>query len=752
MIRRITLPTLLLLLAPAPAALAQSAAEPGAPEPSPSASPEASKGAEAPETKPEEPAKPIEVSVAGTRVTQTSGSAHVVTPKQLERFEADDPHAVLLAVPGVYIRGEDGFGLRPNIGMRGALSDRSKKITLMEDGVLFGPAPYSAPAAYFFPLITRMQAVRVVKGPSGVSYGPHTVGGAIDLVTAPIPSERSTLLDVSFGSFMQRKVHVRQGLADDQLGLLVEAVHLASDGFKELDGGGDTGFLRNELMLKGRYALPAGDLLANELELKAGYSGEISNETYLGLSEADFRETPYRRYGASRLDRMEWNRTQFQLTHRASLRPDLDLTTIAYRHDLHRIWRKVNGFAGESVASVLANPSDPRNAIFYAVLTGSVAPSTDDEALMIGPNDRKFVSQGVQSTVSFRPTTGPLSHRIEYGVRIHYDSVVRVHTQDSFLVEGLNLTPSGKATETTADNTASTLALSMYAIDAVTWGPVTLTGGARLESIRSELEDRLDGGRRDFTGQQVLVPGVGAYVSLPRDLGLLAGVHQGFSPVPPGQQAVRPEKSVSYEAGARWAPRRFRAEVIGFLNDYTNLTSICTFSTGCIEESLDQQFDAGEARVLGVEAYVESEMKVREGLALPGRVAYTFTDARFSNDFQSADPIFGNVRDGDEVPYVPRHQLSASIGVEAARWGAHLAGTYGGSMREVAGQGDPAPGAATDSYFLLDASASVSPLKWLTIYGVGRNLLDVAYIASRRPYGARPGAPRSLQLGMKIEL
>jgi Fe(3+) dicitrate transport protein len=747
----------LLVLSFAPSALAQDEGDkaPADAAPANEAAPGPDNGEKAAgddkTAEPQPPPSPLEISVVGTRVQQTSGSAHVVSAKQLQRFKQDDPHKVFLSVPGVYIRGEDGFGLRPNIGIRGALSDRSKKITLMEDGVLFGPAPYSAPAAYYFPLMTRMDSVRVVKGPSAVSFGPHTVGGAIDLVTAPIPSERRGMLDLSFGQFMHRKLHFRQGLADDNYGVLLEVAHLANNGFKELDGGGDTGFSRTELMLKGRYVFDPTAKVVNELEIKAGYSGEVSNETYLGLTDEDFRATPYRRYASSRLDHMELNRTQLQLTHRARFGRNFDLTTTLYRHDLHRVWRKVNSFRGASISSVLANPDDPRAAVYYGVLTGRIAPSTSEETLMIGPNDRAFVSQGLQSTVSWRPKTGPITHRIEYGARLHYDSIRRLHTQDGFLVQGQDLAPEGSATQMTADNDASTWAISMHATDAMTWGPLTLTAGARLESIRSVMDDRL-AGVQTITVQQVIVPGAGVFVALPKDLGIFGGVHQGFSPVPPGQDVpVRPEKSVNYEAGVRWAPKRFRAELIGFYNDYKNLTNICTFSTGCVEENVDQQSDGGTARVFGLEAYAESELKVLENLAIPGRFSYTFTDARFSTDFQSVDPIFGSVRAGDELPYVPRHQLSASIGAEMPQWGANVSGTYVSAMRESAGQGEALPGTATDAYFLLDAAVNVRLLGWLTVYGLGRNLLDTAYIASRRPYGARPGAPRWLMLGAKAE-
>jgi Fe(3+) dicitrate transport protein len=66
--------------------------------------------------------------------------------------------------------------------MRGTSPNRSEKITLMEDGVLISPAPYSAPAAYYFPTVSRMQSFEILKGGSQIQYGPYT-GGAINMVS-----------------------------------------------------------------------------------------------------------------------------------------------------------------------------------------------------------------------------------------------------------------------------------------------------------------------------------------------------------------------------------------------------------------------------------------------------------------------------------------------------------------------------------------------------------------------------------------
>ncbi|MCK6523660.1 sterol desaturase family protein [Myxococcota bacterium] len=148
--------------------LAAKVAEAQDPEPSPEETPET------PEEAPAEPAPRPRAEGYGAEILiyaedgtpRVAGSAHRVDEETLERFEYDNVERVLAEVPGVSTRGEDGYGLRPNIGMRGASSDRSAKVTLMEDGVLFAPAPYAAPAAYYFPMSTRLVGVEVFKGPA----------------------------------------------------------------------------------------------------------------------------------------------------------------------------------------------------------------------------------------------------------------------------------------------------------------------------------------------------------------------------------------------------------------------------------------------------------------------------------------------------------------------------------------------------------------------------------------------------------
>lgn len=703
-------------------------------------------------------AAPVEVTILGSRIARTPGSAHVLRSRELERFNYDDPHAVLQKVPGVYVRGEDGVGLRPNISLRGVNPDRSKKLTLLEDGILFGPAPYSAPAAYYFPLVTRMTQVRVIKGPAALIHGPQTIGGAIDFVTRNPPSTPSGALDVALGEYGYNKLHGYFGSSDERTGYVIEGVHLGSDGFKHLPDDADTGFHRNEWMFKGFVSLEPSSPRRNELWLKAVYSDEVSNETYVGLSDADFRADPLRRYAASALDRMRWYRTSFALTHELEASSKLSLTTTVYRHDFFRSWRKLNAFRGASVFDVLTNPDAPENAAYYGILNGTLDSTTGAEALLIGPNQREFVSQGIDVRGRLAASTGPLEHRLEYGVRLHQDRIERRHSEDAFLVLGGELVPEGTPTVVTTANEDSTDALSLHAVDAITWGRLTFTPGVRIEALYSSSENRLTGGETG-RGVRAVLPGGGLFYGLTQDFGLLAGIYRGFSPPVPGaDENVEPELSINYEAGARLSQGPLRAEVIGFYNDYSNLTDICTLSSGCLDEDLDRQFDAGEARIYGLEAFFSHE-PAAFGAKFPLGLSYTLTFAEFENDFESQDPIFqpspglrpsGRVEAGDELPYVPRHQLNATAGVETERVGLVVGLGYVSRMREQPGTGDISTSLHTDEQLVVDAGASYRVLEPLAFYANVRNLFDAHDIVSRRPYGARPNAPRWVQVGAKL--
>ena len=113
-----------------------------------------------------------QVLVIGKReqVYDIPGSAHVVGTRDIRELAYDDVNRALRRVPGVYVREEDGYGLFPNISLRGVDTTRSAKLTIMEDGILTAPAPYSAPAAYYSPTLGRMHALAALGRRTGLIY------------------------------------------------------------------------------------------------------------------------------------------------------------------------------------------------------------------------------------------------------------------------------------------------------------------------------------------------------------------------------------------------------------------------------------------------------------------------------------------------------------------------------------------------------------------------------------------------------
>src|SRR3546814_20423953 len=105
-----------------------------------------------------QPIDSIVVTANKADTRDVGGSVQRLDIDDLDLFAYSDVNRTLRQVPGVSIQEEEGFGLRPNIGIRGSGTDRNGRITVMEDGILIAPAPSSAPSAYYFPPMGRMRS------------------------------------------------------------------------------------------------------------------------------------------------------------------------------------------------------------------------------------------------------------------------------------------------------------------------------------------------------------------------------------------------------------------------------------------------------------------------------------------------------------------------------------------------------------------------------------------------------------------
>lgn len=690
----------------------------------------------------------------GDKLRTESGSATLVSEVELEKYEYDDIHRILAKVPGVNIREEDGYGLRPNIGFRGVTPERSKKVTILEDGVLIGPAPYSAPAAYYFPVTTRMTAVEVFKGPAAIKHGPQTVAGTLNMVTRQVPFEMTGGLDLATGTDGYQKAHGYFGTeVTKNLGLLVEGVRLQADGFKEIDNGGDSGFKKNDLLVKTKYLLD-GQAFDQSFELKLSYADENSDETYLGLTDADFNANPYRRYAASQPANMDTEHTQIMFTHNLS-NDVFSATTRIYRNDYERAWRKLGGLTSSnaSLSAIMTNPELYERE--YAVITGEQNSVLDGETsmfLVMGTNDREYYSQGIQIDADYEFSFGGLDHKLAFGVRYHEDEIERKHFSENYQMLDGNAEKTAADKVFTTTNIESTEALSVYIEDTVKVGNLTVSAGVRGEDMDMYYTDLVDRDDWQRKSTQIWLPGVSGFYQVTENAGVLFGVHQGFVPSSPQQASdVKVEKSINYEFGGRFNDGATNIELVSFFNDYSNLKESCSQSSCGTQGDLDREFNGGEVNVYGLEAQLRQSYPISTQFDMPYSFTYTYTKSEFLESFESDFEQWGDISDGDSVQYLPEHQLNFEIGLAANNWETNLIVKYVSEMDEAAGDNVTLSGFKTESSVIVDVSATYDLGQYGRIYGKVDNLTDEAYIISRRPYGARPNKPRQFVIGYKYQ-
>lgn len=678
------------------------------------------------------------------------GAAHHVRESTLRRFDDADPDRVFTGLPGVYVRSEEGYGLRPNIGMRGANSHRSRRVTLLEDGVLQAYAPYSSPSIFSMTAMTRVVGVDVYTGPTAILYGPLTIGGAIDLRTRDVPEGTSASFDYGYGSYGTSRLHFFAGTSNRRFGALVEGLQMSARGFQRIDfTGGSNGFELGDYALRAFWRETFG-AVRHRLSAKLVVQSERSDESYLGLTDADFAADAYRRYVASSLDEFTRGRTQVELREQLDVGASLRITAVAYRSDVARAWYRLDRFrSGPSINAVLMNPTSAANAPYLALLRGDAETPDAAHALVYVNNDWRYVSQGVQLDARWTRRHDRWSHDLRAGLRLHNDSIDRHIGADGYSVLAHRLVPDLTPRASQNEDLAETTALSGYVHYALGYGSITFAPGVRVEEMWMTFTDRI-AGRETSTPLTAIAPGASLVVDASEHARFFAGAHRGFTPPLPQDAATTSlETSWNYELGARLATaHNASASAAAFFSDYDNITSQCTLTAGCTD--IDHAYNGGRAWVWGAE--LAGSYTFRAGrFDVPVQLAWTYTGSSFREGFASADPQLGTVHEGDSLPYVPAHQGSASVGVELPQRGAiFVRAAYVGEMREEASQGDL--GRRTDAQVMLDASAQIRLLDHVTLTARAENLLQQEAIVSRRPWGARPLKPFQAFAGLRIDL
>ncbi len=703
--------------------------------------------------------EPLTVVGSTEAVFEMPGSAAYVTAEEFRERGYTNLAQIAARVPGVYVRDEDGFGNFPNLSLRGVDGNRSTKVTMMEDGILTAPAPYSAPNAYYAPKAGRMSGIEFLKGSSQVKYGPQTTGGVVNYLSTGFPeAEGDTFYNRStYGSYNTLFQHTWHGGVQEteagRIGYLLEFHGEASDGYRDIDGTSkDAGYDMLEPMLK--LFWEPDSALKQRLELKVGYTSFDANETYTGLTDADADADPDRRYAATRYDEFESEQWRTYLKWTAEPSEALRLESAVYLNTFRRNWDKLSAVDLSTSGSTITNVAE-------AMLTPgglSLLKGFGPGSILTTDAFRDHEAYGWQNQANYRFQTGSLEHDLALGLRVHYDQQDGSDTKTTYNSTGNGGFLFAGQTPTTGITRQEALATAIFIEDAISIGKLTLRPGLRYEWL--DLESSAPSLPSVSLTEHLIMGGLGANYDLDDRNALFGGIYRGAAPANPSGYAAgtESEESLGFEIGLRHRQESFRAELIGFLTHFDQLIAPELPGGAGSTPSLN----GGSADVWGIESLVEYDHGHASswGIGLPVYASLTFTNAEFSNMNGQLSPsagTFAGGRNGNDVPYVPEWKLATGIGATGEKWAVNLDASYVSSCWGTGYNDDPRPAGANpsamdgkiDPLLVFDLSGSYQLTDEVKLVGGIQNLFDERAVLSRAPLGSRSNAPRMIFAGFE---
>ncbi|MBS4014651.1 MAG: TonB-dependent receptor [Bacteroidetes bacterium] len=704
-----------------------------------------------------------QVVISGSRVgilRFLPGSAKIVSQRELDITSPISGNEVFRNVPGINVVEEEGAGLRLNVGIRGLDPDKSRNVLILEDGIPVALAPYGEPEMYYTPSIDRMSGVEILKGNGSILFGPQTIGGVINYLTADAPSELEGKASLWAGDKGFYNAKINFGNTIDNFGYTLNLQRKQAENF------GPTEFLFHDINSKFITSFSE----KSSAIIKLGYYNENSNSTYVGLTQPMFDSGIMDDLRIAPEDNLNIKRYSVGLIHKYNSGDNLQINTTAFAYTTERNWKRQD-FTNNASASNLTGiwhgfEDEPDGAIYMRNSTGH--------------RNRKFEVAGIEPRLSYQFNVANMISKTDAGVRFLHEKAYEQR------IDGTNaLYSSGnlRDDEIRIGNTASGFLQNMLLFNE----KLSFTAGVRSENIWYEREIM----RRNFKDTLLtanssvfaLIPGAGINYNISKNIGFFTGIHRGFAP-PRIKDAISnegqdlqldAEKSWNFELGTRINIKGFALEYTLFHMDFSNQVIPVSESSGGLGSGY---INGGETLHKGMELslLIPFDYWLPENWSVNAIGSATYTDSRFSSDryvlykksqnTNSPDEYI-NVN-GNKTPYAPDLTIFGALNIEhSLGFGFRLSSNYiGKQYTDVLNTDDVyhwiqvdnndedykyVQATANGRIGLLEAYNIINASVWYNHAKTGlginigvKNLTDERYIATRRPQGIRAGLPRMI--------
>ncbi|MDH4058019.1 MAG: carboxypeptidase-like regulatory domain-containing protein, partial [Cyclobacteriaceae bacterium] len=341
--------------------------------------------------------------------TKVPGSVSFVGKEEMARIKPLSGNEVFRRVPGLNVVDEEGAGLRVNIGIRGLDPDRSRNVLMMEDGVPVSLSPYGEPEMYYTPAMDRMIGVEVLKGSGQILYGPQTVGGVINYITADPPEQEEIMLRIQGGEGSYLSALGSYGNTFNNTGLQLNYLH------KQADAIGPTRFNVNDFSTKIKFQLSDKSTVG----VKLGAYNETSNSTYVGITQPMFEKGGNDYSVLMPNDELDVDRYLMSFSHRVVLSEKVNLQSALYGYTTTRNWRRQD----YSYNTYINGNPNPPPSDWTGVVWGDE--SVPGGAIYLrdrnGNRDRQFEVIGWEQKVNYSFLLGQVQNDLIGGYRFMYE-------------------------------------------------------------------------------------------------------------------------------------------------------------------------------------------------------------------------------------------------------------------------------------------------------------------------------------------